>query len=527
MYAQLTSNRGRRSTGCATCLKRRIKVIEARKYLYIKLIIIQCDESKPRCLHCAKRCIPCPGYPDWSDIAWKDQTAQAKRMVHRRAKKIPESKAVQPLHLPANTETTSQIPRVLPQDFEAYAINFFFDYYIVLPHESGAQLSYLECVYPLWKNMQKGSPLRFAIAAVASFMLEVWSELTPNVSLSWSRAHYMHALVALRSSLEHSDRLTDDMLLATLLLDMYEQLSSFLEAKPVESPHISGMVALGRQNPDLLLNNISPKLLLSFREQVVRRSLDDHSATESSLIFLPSSLDSVPQTPKMQLDNIQSDVALITIDTESFLSETSSTRAQDTVSRVRHLERIIDLDAKWKDWAASVPESWRPLELSGFVDIPRSVRAAGMYGDVCTVYKDVFVAHEFNRHECLRIRLQLLILRCISNFQDDRFLLHAQMARATIQTSADRICRTIPFMLGDRYQADRIDVQRQYPHSPQIPNLHHHFKHAAAFTGWFLSPALALLLSRDFELRPGQRQWVIHQMKRLKTIYITRSSDVT
>lgn len=51
-----------RSTGCATCVKRRIKVCVLWPVMTISLTSLQCDQRLPGCARCETYGKPCPGY---------------------------------------------------------------------------------------------------------------------------------------------------------------------------------------------------------------------------------------------------------------------------------------------------------------------------------------------------------------------------------------------------------------------------------------------------------------------------------
>lgn len=99
---------------------------------------------------------------------------------------------------------------------------------------------------------------------------------------------------------------------------------------------------------------------------------------------------------------------------------------------------------------------------------------------------------------------------------------------AFIQSLADDICGSIPFILGDRTNPGPIgDKTVQYPYIDGQPVPQNHYWMAPAVGGFnlvdgfggpqSLSPLGEVLFTES--LRDGQREWVARQLKRIAKVY--------
>ena len=455
----------------------------------------------------------CPGYKAWIDVAWKDQNLVVEKKVQRHQNAIDKAHREEVLQKQILKASFSKIPPILKQDLEGYAINFFLSSYVFLPEEMQSQMGYLDGVYPIWINSSPTSPLKPALIAVASFMLEAWSELRPDVSMSWSRSHYLKGLIALRQSLGKDEGASDHVLLASLLLDMYESLHAFIGVKPRESPHINGTMALikyHRRTP--FTSELSRRVLLNARNQIVQRLYEHSEAVPSDISAWTQITQDVPRTPKSELDDLF-------IEAANLKAQKSRTDLRNRRLASQTVRRAIQLDRRCQEWRDNLPEDWSLVQVSSSEDIPQSVRDAGFYSDSCLIYRNVFVANAFNRYCCLRIECYQTIVDSLKPHDLSSSKLW-KTAQETTQEMADMVCASVPFLLGDRTNMDRMDAEHLYPHSTAWPPSPDHTKLAATYGGWFLSPCIGYLLSIRMTLRPGQREWIESQMGRLMKVYI-------
>ncbi|KAI9751164.1 MAG: histidinolphosphatase [Chaenotheca gracillima] len=471
---------GKPSRGCAVCRKRRIKF----------------------------------------DVAWRDQNLVAEKSVRRRKNAVERAERERKAERQIVNISSQSVPKVLSQDYEGYAINFFFSSYILLPKDVEVRKGFLDCLHPVWIETSATSPLRLAVAAVASCMLEAWSLLKPDIPLSNSRSWYLKGVEALRKRLQSSEDVGDDVVMASLMLDMYENLRAFWTSTLNKSPHVSGTLAMVENRRRLPFDSeTSQQVLLAARSHIVGRALSNAELVPSNISKLEEMTKDVAETPISRLDDLFVEVA-------NLLAVASQIKSDPTVQDVSVsgvLAKATEVDQRLLGWAASLPGDWYPISVSGPECIPQSVRDAGIYQDNCDVYKSIFIAHAFNSYYSTRISVQQTILDCLQHLNKGNVESASLTALEIIQELADDICASIPYHLGDRVTTKRIDDKNvQYPHVAGFSVSDNHLIGAAAYGGWFLAARLAGLLGPTIALRLGQREWILGQLQRLMKVYAFR-----
>ncbi|CAL8584739.1 hypothetical protein XPA_010325 [Xanthoria parietina] len=499
-------NPGRPSGACELCRKRRIK----------------CDEAKPTCSYCLKKQLPCWFPKSQFEVAWRDQNQVASNAVRRRltarnkASPVAESSGQEIIR-----PDTFNVPRVLPQDHEDYALTFLFNSYLLPSTLSNRQAGFLGCVYPVWTKADDSSPLRPALKAVAQALLEAWSFLNPNAPQSLARAHYAQGVAAVRRHLQYADDIDDDLLLATLLLDMYDGIRSFCGARPHEGPHVRGSAAMIENRRKVPVNSkTSQGTLLGVRSRIVGDALKKGEHISPTVLTWTTSMQSSPRSPELDLEAINVEVANLQVSALELKVEAAGIAAFAS----ELLTKAQELDERLVAWTATLPEEWIPYCISDPAALPRTVRDAGLYQDYCTVHKSIWTADTLNIHSCSRIKVKLVTLACLEHVEPPAG--NAQFnARTTLQHLADTICASVPFYLGDRVEVRRIDDRSiKYPQAGNRATPDEHYIAAAAYGGMFLMKRLMELLKLGPHLRAGQQQWVLGQMGRIKKIYLARPS---
>ncbi|KAL8752898.1 MAG: hypothetical protein Q9184_005588 [Pyrenodesmia sp. 2 TL-2023] len=498
-------NPGRPSGGCELCRKRRIK----------------CDEARPTCSYCRKKQIQCH-FRSQFEIAWRDQNQVASNAVQRRVnarhKSGPEAKS-------SSTELikrdTSDVPRILPQDLEGYALAFFFSSYLLPSTLSKHHRGFLGSVYPVWSQAGPSSPLRPAVNAVAQALLEAWSSRNPNASQSLARSHYVQAIVAVRQQLQYAEDIDDEVLLAMLLLDMYDGIRCFCGGRPHESPHVRGSAAaIEKRRKTPISSTTSQGTLLGVRSRIVGDALMKGEPVSTDVVTCTTSTQNSPKTPGIELEAINIQVANLQVSASRLKAKFPGM----AVSASELLATANKLDERLVAWTATVPDEWLPICIWDPETIPRSVRDAGLYQDYCTVYRSIWIADNFNWHCFSRMKVGLVTLACLEHVNNPA----ADMARVKvctiIQELADTICASVPYHLGDRVESGRIDDKNiQYPHIRGTTTPDEHYVTAAAYGGMFLMKRFLELLKFGPFLRAGQLQWILGQMGRIKKIYLAES----
>ncbi|KAL8846301.1 MAG: hypothetical protein Q9221_008599 [Calogaya cf. arnoldii] len=499
-------NPGKPSGACELCRKRRIK----------------CDEAKPTCSYCQKRQLPCWFPKSEFEVVWRDQNQVASKAVRRRLNQRDKSTSDDERE-PESTElirrTTPDLPKVLPQDHENYALTFFFNSYLLPSTLSNDQRGFLRCVYPAWTRAAPSSPLRPAVTACAQALLEAWSFYNPNAPQSLARAHYAQGIVAVRRRLQNAEEVDDDVLLATLLLDMYEGIRSFCGGRPHQGPHVKGGAALieNRRNIPLTCKT-SPATLMGVRSRIVGDALGKGEPVSANVLTWTASIQNTPKTAEDELEAINIEVANLQV----AAAELGSPRMAASASGL--LAKAIELDHRLVAWTTTIPDEWAPIHIWDLETVPQSIRNAGFYGDHWTIHQSIWTADTLNIQCCSCIKVGLVILACLEHVNDLTADLTRMETHINLQEIADTVCASVSFYLGDRVELRRIDDKTiQYPHTGDRPTPDEHYITAAAYGGMLLMKRMVELLKIGLFLRAGQIQWILGQMGRIKKIYLAIS----
>ncbi|KAL8943676.1 MAG: hypothetical protein Q9211_000911 [Gyalolechia sp. 1 TL-2023] len=413
---------------------------------------------------------------------------------------------------------TPNVPRVLPQDYENYALSFYFNSYLLPSTLPNHQRGFLGYVYPVWTRASHLSPLRVAVNAVAQALLEAWSFINPNSALSLARSHYAQGIVAVRRHLQNAKDIDDDILLATLMLDMYDGIMSFCGARPHKGPHVRGSAALIENRRGLHVNSTTFQgTLLAVRSRIVGDALNKGESVPINVLTWATSTQTSPRTPEIELEAINVELANLQVSASGL--QTYSPETAPSASKL--LAQAIELDQRLVGWTATIPDEWIPTCI--WDDIPWSVHDAGLYQNHCTIHHSIWTAETLNGHCCSRIKLQLVTLACLDHLILPMSEIMRVNAHTAIQDSADAICASVPYHLGDRIEPRRIDDKTvQYPRIGERATPDEHYLTAAAYGGMFLTKRFMELLKLGPILRAGQQQWILGQVERIKSIYLAK-----
>lgn len=414
---------------------------------------------------------------------------------------------------------THDVPNALPQDYENYALNFFFNSYILKCMDSNDQRGSLGCLYPVWTQASPTSPLRPAVNAVALALLEAWSWRNPNSPQSLAQSHYLHAIAGIRRHLHDTGDTDDDILMATLMLDMYDGVTSFCGSRPHSGLHLKGSKALVENRKRHSNNNsgISQQILLGIRSLIVGRAISKREPVSTDMLAWTKDTPDAPTAPGFVLEEIRLEVANVQAAASGLIVDLTGKAS----SALEILAEANELDQRLVAWTLTIPDDWVPTCIWDPESIPLSIRDAGLYQNHCTVHKSIFIANTLNGHCCSRIKVQLVILACLEHLDSTLFETARVNAASNVQDLADTICASVPYFLGDRVKVLRIDDRSiQYPRIGSKPTPVEHYETAAAYAGIFLTQKLAQLLQPDLPLRDGQRHWILGQMQRIKRLYL-------
>ena len=393
------------------------------------------------------RHVPCIQPKYQFDIVWRDQNEVASRGVRRRLKaRDNASRDSSPGSVGSDLsrQSLSSTPRLLPQDYESNAISFFFDSYILTARDPALQNGWLDCVHPTWKQAGPSTVLKPALHAVALCLLEAWSFLNPNSPHSLARSHYLQGVQAVRKRLQEPGDITDDLILATLMLDMYEAVTAFCGARMHEGPHVTGTRALikNRQKPSFN-NEISQRILLGLRGYIVGRAMRSRQSVSDDVSTWSNITQLVPKNAGYALEVLDIEIANLQASIIGFKSrcEDANLIASDNLAQARRLDQQL------VDWIELIPEDWTPTLMSGSEYIPSTIRDASLYQPHCNVYRSIFVANTLNGYCCSRIKVQLMILECLNLVTAPPSDTTRWTACQIIQDQADSICASVPLFL--------------------------------------------------------------------------------
>ena len=450
----------------------------------------------------------CPGSKPLFDVAWRDQNLVAAKSVQRRTNATKKNREIQDSAI-----VSINIPKVLPQDYASYAVDFFFSFYICLPKDQDVNRNVLDCLYPIWAQSSAASPLRPIVTAVAAALLDAWSAVKPDQPRSVSRSQYAQGVAALRKYLEQNDSISNEVIMAALMLDMYDNVLAFLTGRRNKAPHMGGTTALiERRRKQPHADEMSRRLILGTRSQITNRALSSTEKISPVVSTWSREMITVPKTPGFRLDELHLELADV---------QSSVAQLEQGSERLAFctLERATTLDSQYSTWMTDLPVDWLPTRVAGTNCIPQSVRDAGCYHDFCDTYKSVFIANTLMSFYSARMKLHLGIIACLEHLPPDFVGKSLESEFLIVQDLADSMCASIPFHLGNRNTPGRLDDKTIcFPHPDNRTVDEGHRTAAGAFGGFFLIVPLTELLSPSVVLQPGQKGWIGGQIGRIRRI---------
>ena len=224
----------------------------------------------------------------------------------------------------------------------------------------------------------------------------------------------------------------------------------------------------------------------------------------------------MPRNTASRLTPISARVANLSRFADKIFQSHSSPRAAyiDVV-----LKDANEIDAELQAWADSVSDVWSYHPATGIqcpVDQPLE---KFVYQGRMDVYKDINIANVWNNYRANRLTINRIILTCskLQGFSPTHGVV--QSARQAAQELVDVICASVPFHLGTKTiggPMDREEVQYPYLGSSYLNRAQRHA--CAAYGGWYMLDSLKNCLIVD-DLRKGQKEWIIDQIKRIGRLY--------
>ncbi|KAI9732213.1 MAG: hypothetical protein M1834_004310 [Cirrosporium novae-zelandiae] len=487
---------------------------------------IRCDESTPACNNCVRSGRICPGYKSEFDLVLRDQNAVAHNNVQRRLrkqqKKRDDRRVVPQKEFKGVGKSTSipTLPTSISISKEFEAICFLFTRYILVQRDPGTRTGFLEFLPPLYAKSNPSSSLSTTTSALALSIMEAWTSGngTLHTPVGLANATFGKALSLTRAALNNPEtRKTDDTLMTILILGMHERLTARLQSRLPSLTHYEGALALIEHRGDFQYNDdLSKRLLIAIRSQHVVYAFEkgEPVSRESAIWKDPPDM---PENAAIQQISLSADAADLQTRMEHMFMKADMHTENLDQTLVELLEHAYALDARLVNWSFSLPSSWLPIKVFD-VNIPDSVKQAGLYGKTCDVYLDIWMATSWNHHRQSRIIIQSIILQCISLLPAASTLYSPQLTRSVIQEMADGICDSVPFLLGNRtrFGSTGQEIETILPE---------HQKSATDLGGWLFLVTLKRMVEDRLPLREGQYDWMQQQLERLEKIFFIRKNE--
>ncbi|KIW47854.1 uncharacterized protein PV06_00511 [Exophiala oligosperma] len=448
---------------------------------------------------------------------------------------------------PVHTDTMPPIgfTFTLKPDSEEASTCFFFHHYTGTIYDENIHNGFAMMWQPLFLQAALDSPLRFVTTA-----------FTVNITMMWclkgcdtrpARRLMTKALTATRKAIQNpTPNKMDELLMTILIFDLYDSMVQHYIPVPVTSgKHKEGALALaqirGRGNYD---TPISAGLAKATRGTLLLHAL----RTRSRLMPGAENLFEDPSLPPTRASELE----LIVMQVVNLQARLWGIRRQGERQRQRNHDvyeaiilEAIKLDDLLVEWRQSITD---PSWLAQYVhrdDAPPSVRAAGFYGERCTVWPDLIFAEMSNFYNQSRlVNLQVIrqaladVPSLLATTENQRVLL---TINATVQRLVDAVCDCVPFHLGSTtvvtnpLYSDEVEFPiktTKHPTTGKVTTVPHHIplykSRAAASGGWTLFPYVCGVFRMaepeddavPIDLREGQLEWIRGQVKRMQNTFL-------
>ncbi|KAL2052527.1 hypothetical protein ABVK25_007087 [Lepraria finkii] len=525
---------GKPSAGCVNCRKRKIK----------------CDEATPACSQCINTKRTCPGYVPRFDLVLRDQTKSVRRKAQRKKgdQRLPSlsqsasseesapALTVRALSDPGgrsaydvaeNAPSGEAIPRIFNDFPEQQAICAFFLDFVLHPRHPDSVQGHLEHLLPLYQNTTPDSPLSLATSSVA--LVLSGSSPTRRSDQQLGRTIFGRALRKTSAAIRNpTESKKDETLMAVLLLGLFEKIMASADASKSDMTkmHNAGAAALVmHRGLDNVKTDLAIGLLFSVRSQLVEHAIEEGTSFKRYPDPLCNIFKGLSQNAAARLTSATINIADLRSSAKSALLLSKNTESEQEVNDL--LEYAISVDLLVAAWPESLPEDWKAELADGFDypldDVPK---LAFVYDDKMDIYLDLWVQSIWNQYRSARIKIQTIILDCISWLDtpyEHQWYWRAIYAKTIIQEMADDICGSVPFALGTKMSGgpgDRDGVEFPYVGGQKASEEHR--RAASALGGWHLLGPMRSSL-RTTCLRDGQKDWIIGQMQRISRIYALQS----
>ncbi|KAL6248715.1 hypothetical protein RBB50_003777 [Rhinocladiella similis] len=444
---------------------------------------------------------------------------------------------------PLPSHATASIGMTLKQDSEEASTCFFFHHYTGTIYDENIHNGFAMMWQPLFLQSASDSPLRIVTTA-----------FTVNITMMWclqgcdtrpARRLMTKALTATRKAIQDlTPNKMDELLMTILIFDLYDSMVQHYIAAPVTSgKHKEGALALaqlrGAANYD---TPISAGLAKATRATLLLDAL----RTRSRLMPGTEKLFEDPSRPPTKASELELiAVQIVNLQAHLWQIRGRGERQRDQDAFEAIILEAIRLDDLLVQWRQSVTD---PNWLAQYVhrdDVAPSIRAAGFYGERCSVWPELIFAEISNYYNQSRLFNLQIVRQALADAPGLLVAVENQQVllttNAAIQRLVDAICDCVPCHLGDTtvltnpLYSDEVNFPVKtikHPTTGETTTLPYQLplykSRAAASGGWVLFPYICgvyrLAEPEDdavpIELRDGQLDWIKDQIKRMQNTFL-------
>ncbi|KAF2468673.1 uncharacterized protein BDR25DRAFT_289498 [Lindgomyces ingoldianus] len=388
------SSRARRSRGCASCRKRKVK----------------CDESKPGCTRCAKSGWVCPGYEPESELVFRNQTDAVVKKLSR-----------------------SLSPSIVDR-----ATTFFIHHYVFKTDSPTPQGNY-DYLPSLLQGASSNSPLVTVIAAAGLAGLA-----NAGNSSAWrADAYTLHgqAIRRLKETLETPSLVNSDQTLAAIMLmGTFEQIvAADVNSMNNFAQHImAASRCVELRGPNQFQTEVSRKLMADMRRLIIMTCHRFQEPIPYALKRWASWTD--PGQPQNQSPGNR-----FTEISEQLAAVRAQIKRDTICSPAVVASMLLPVDEKLDHWRRALPPSWQYQSYQAIDTTSPSLTTCDTHYDV---YQNLWVASMWNNYRSTRLLIHEHIMSTALKFGtiNDKHIVQA--AAKVLKSTADDVCRSVPFHLG-------------------------------------------------------------------------------
>ena len=265
----------------------------------------------------------------------------------------------------------------------------------------------------------------------------------------------------------------------------------------------------------------------STKTEQVELAIEEGTSFKRCPDALSAMFKAIPQNAAARLTSATINIADLRSCARSALLLPKTSESEKEVNDI--LEYAISVDLLVEAWTSSLPEDWKFTPADHF-DLPSASisRDAYIYKDRKDIYLDLWVESIWNVYRSARVKVQTIILECISWFGtsfEHQWYWRSVYAKMITQEMVDDICASVPYALGTKTfggPGDREGVEFPYNGTQKVSEDHR--RAAAALGGWHLLEPLRTSLKAT-GLAEVQKEWVKAQMARIWRIYSLQAAE--